>query len=116
MAAEQPRHALLGHDERPGPVRRRRPTVVRHVANPLTTVPGDTGARRLPGPPVGVCRRPVVEDAPVERPTKRPAVVHPEPRGIGGVPPRHHVAFLGVAAGVDPVARGRGAIGSKLAE
>ena len=116
LAAEQARDALLGHDEGARGVGRRRPTVVRHVADPLSPVPGDAGAARVPRPPLRVGRGAVVEHAAIGRPTERPVVVHPEAAGVVSAAALHLVARLGVAPGVDPVAGARRPVVGQLAE
>src|SRR5450755_1577566 len=57
-----------------------------------------------------------VHDASVGRPAERPLVVHPESTRVSRAATLGHVAGLGVAAGVEPIATTRGAVVAQLAE
>ena len=122
----QPALAVGHHDERVGAADRRHPLgvglgavagrlvgrEVRHVvARPLALllVPPDVLLALGPRPALGVGRRAVVEHAAVGRPRPRPLGRDPAARGVevaGFAAPRL-VDAVGVAAGVDPAARGR---------
>ena len=109
---EQARRSLRVHDVRADDARLRRRRDVGHVvACPLLAVPLDELAVRIPGLAVQVRRSAVVEDAAVDRPGERPLRVDAGVVRIGVVPPRHVVAVLVVAAGIDPAAaRGRAVV------
>ena len=116
-AGEQARCALRVHDERADHARLRRRRDVRNVvAGPLLAVPRDDLAARIPRLAVQVGRGAVVEDAPVGRPGERPLRIEAGIVGIAGVPPRHVVAVLVEAAGIDPAAAGRRAVVAQLRE
>ena len=90
--------------------------VIGNVAHPLAAVPRDARAGRVPRLAVEVGRRPVVHDAPVERPAPSPVGIKVHAGRVvrlgvlDPVPPLHEIARIEVAAGVDPVAGGRGAV------
>ena len=116
MVAEQTRHPLFGHDERAGPIGRGRRTVVRHIADPPLSIPGDTSAVLVPGSAFRVSRGPVVQHPTVRGPTERPVVVHAKTCRVVRAPVRHHVARLGIAARVDPVPCTRATVGLELSK
>ena len=117
--AEQAADSLAVHDEgQPGLriVRIHHLGIVRHIANPLAAVPGDSRPRRVPRLAVEIGRGPVVHDPPVERPAPGPLREEAHAGWVVGlqvldsVSALHEVAILGVAAGVDPIAAGRRAV------
>ena len=114
---EEPADAFGQHDERAQiGVRRAVGGVVGRVADPPLAVPGDPDARRIPRPPLRVGRAAVVQDAPVGRPAERPFRIAAEPARIGIRSALREVAGARVHADVEPVARKRRAVGSRVEE
>src|SRR5208282_4449061 len=73
-------------------------------------VPTDDLAAGIPGLARKIARGAIVEDAPVDRPRERPLRIDAGVFRIAVVAPRHLVAGLGEAAGIDPATAGGRAV------
>src|SRR5690606_37065082 len=85
-------------------------------AGPAFAVPPDEGLVRRPRRSVWSRRCAVIEHPAIHRPSPGPADGVAGSVGVRVVATRHHVAFLGPRARVDPAATGSAAIGAQFAE